>query len=118
MNKPPIDRESLHTLHEIAGEEFPNIIHRYLADSDRFIKSMNAAFGRADFAEIHEIAHTLKGSSGTLSANQLYELCYQMELVTLKRPNPGFREVAKLLVSIEQEYDQVKSALQQFLTTV
>jgi len=107
-----VDKESLDILQHLVGKDFPSVITRYLKDSEYYIQQMDAAFKKASYRDLFDLAHTLKGSSGTLSADRLYDICTALEQAAM---NPSsFCQLAQLLNSIESEFQQVKRALLEY----
>ena len=108
-----IDRESLNILQHLVGNEFPSVIGRYLNDSEYYIQEMDLAFKKASYGDLYQLAHTLKGSSGTLSANRLHDICAELEQRAMAPSS--FGQLAQLLNAIESEFQQVKTALMEYL---
>ena len=56
------------------------LINGYLLDSERIILDMESAISKKDYIEFHELAHALKGSSGSIGASAMYDLCSESQL--------------------------------------
>ena len=108
-----IDRESLDILRHLVGKDFSSVVTRYLNDSEYYIQQLDAAFKNASYREIFDLAHTLKGSSGTLSASRLHDICADLELAINR--NASFGQLAQLLNAVDSEFQLVKKALQEYL---
>ncbi|MBQ9238821.1 MAG: response regulator [Treponema sp.] len=55
------------------------LLEEYCAQTERLLQQAAAAQTRSDFGELERIGHTLKGSSGTISATRLQEIGRAME---------------------------------------
>ncbi|HPN31710.1 MAG TPA: response regulator [bacterium] len=71
----PEDEAMLNRWFEIAGgdSDFEQIIIEFLLEIPETIDKLEYAIRQRDFTEIKKIAHSMKGSSGTLGASELYE---------------------------------------------
>ena len=90
------------------GELFTTLITHFLDDTPQRVAVMQAAFVRRDATALAEAAHVLKGSSGTLGATRMQQLCG--ELQTLGRTNE-LTQVSDRLVQLEAECLLVRAAL-------
>ena len=66
-------------LRELLEEDFVDLIHMYMKDSELRIQEMQSALTEQNNRLGYEAAHTLKGSSSNLGATHLTELCYQLQ---------------------------------------
>ncbi|WP_101759371.1 Hpt domain-containing protein [Oceanicoccus sp. KOV_DT_Chl] len=103
-----IDLEALKELQAVMGEEFSLLIDTFTSDSILRIEGIKAAVASADPEAIRRAAHSFKGSAGNMAAIRLTELCRSMEEIGFQGSSDG---CAELLVSIEAEYEQVKTVL-------
>jgi len=116
MSYHAIDVELLKSLEELAGGEFPAIVQRYLLATEKQLAAMEKAYLSLSYTKIFECVHSLKGSSGTLAANNLYELCFDLEQACSVM-KPDLRKVGSLLDAIQQEFQRVRTALIHYETS-
>jgi HPt (histidine-containing phosphotransfer) domain-containing protein len=102
------DTEALTLLEEIMGEDFSELIHVFVVDSDPRVSAMRCALEENNSLELREIAHSFKGASSNLSALPLADLCFKIEKKALHTNLEG---VQSLIAAIEAEYQVVKSIL-------
>jgi len=88
------DKELLAELFDIYQEDF--VIKR---------KALGEAIVAQDIAKIKEIAHSMKGASGNISAKPLHAACLQLEVLAKEGKTDGMKEVA---VSIDGYFEQIK----------
>jgi two-component system, sensor histidine kinase and response regulator len=96
-----------------AGMEdiLPQLIEAFLESSSETMEKARRELTASDAAGLLQSAHTLKGSCANLGANDLAELCQQLETAC----RAGSLESApSLLSSIEQELVRVQEDLQQY----
>ncbi len=89
------DKELLLELLDIYQEDF--LVKR---------KSLGEAVAANDTIKIKEIAHSMKGSSGNISAKPLYASCLQLEMLVKAQSTDGMND---LLTVIDQQFEQVKA---------
>jgi HPt (histidine-containing phosphotransfer) domain-containing protein len=88
------DKELLAELFDIYQEDF--LVKR---------KALNDAIAAHDIVKIKEVAHSMKGSSGNISAKPLYAACLKLESFAKEGKTDGMHEVA---VAIDGYFEQVK----------
>lgn len=66
-------------LRELLEEDFNELIHTYIEDSQKRLTEMQSAFEQNDNLLGFEAAHSLKGASANLGAIYLDKLCYQLQ---------------------------------------
>ncbi|MBL8197180.1 MAG: Hpt domain-containing protein, partial [Blastocatellia bacterium] len=66
------------------------------------------ALQQSDFVEVRRVAHTLKGSSGSLGANQMMKICAEIEQ---RCKNKSFEGLENLLLQLEMEFIRAESVL-------
>lgn len=88
------DKELLAELFDIYEEDF--IIKR---------KALQDAINAKDITKIKEIAHSMKGSSGNISAKPLYASCLKLETLAKEGKTDGMQEV---VTGIDGYFEQVK----------
>jgi HPt (histidine-containing phosphotransfer) domain-containing protein len=88
------DKELLSELFDIYQEDF--LVKR---------KSLGEAIAGKDVAKIKEIAHSMKGSSGNISAKPMYAACLQIEHLAKEGKTEG---IGELLPSIDGYFERIK----------
>jgi len=104
----PIDISSV--LERIGGDEsfLHELIDIYIDDFIQKYDSLKEAIAQEDFKTITEIGHSLRGSSGNLSLNGLYDTCAGIELSGKKKDT----EQSKFLfIRLNEEFEKLKDFL-------
>ena len=89
------DKELLSELFDIYEEDF--LIKR---------KALGQAIVAHDIAKIKEVAHSMKGSSGNISAKPMHAACLQLELLAKEGKTDGMQEVA---IAIDGYFEEIKA---------
>jgi HPt (histidine-containing phosphotransfer) domain-containing protein len=88
------DKELLAELFDIYQEDF--IVRR---------KALAEGIATNDLVKIKEAAHSLKGSSGNISAKPLYQACLKLETMAREGQTQGIKEIAD---SLDGYFEEVK----------
>jgi len=88
------DKELLAELFDIYQEDF--VVKR---------AALGAAISAGDIAKIKEVAHSMKGSSGNISAKPLYAACLKLEMLAKEGKTDG---MPQLLTDIDGYYEKIK----------
>ena len=88
------DKELLDELFDIYQEDF--VIKR---------KALGEAIAAHDIVKIKEIAHSMKGSSGNISAKPLHAACLQLEMLAKEGKTDGMQEV---VLTIDGYFEGIK----------
>jgi HPt (histidine-containing phosphotransfer) domain-containing protein len=107
------DLESLIELRELilpsGGEKrFQDLVTLFLGSLETDIQSMHRALLQRSVSELREIAHELKGTSGTMGANGLVVLCAALDRLCADGQLEG---VDKLIREIEEQAQVVRQIL-------
>ena len=70
-------------------KHIPILIESFVQESNDAITKLKDAIDMNDFDQIVKTAHYIKGSSGNLKFNEIYEMAKEMEL-NAKEPNENF----------------------------
>lgn len=89
------DKELLLELLDIYQEDF--VIKR---------KDLGEAIANKDLAKIKEVAHSMKGASGNISAKRLYQTCLQLEQLARSGSVDGMEDLLKV---IDGQYEEIKA---------
>jgi len=68
-------------------------------------QALEDAIAACDIAKIKEVAHSMKGSSGNISARPLHAACLKLEVLAKEGKTDGMQEVA---CSIDGYFEEVK----------
>ena len=63
------------------------------------------AISSGNITKVKEVAHSMKGSSGNISAKSMYATCLQLEQLAKSNSTAGMEELVK---NIDAQYEQVK----------
>jgi HPt (histidine-containing phosphotransfer) domain-containing protein len=102
------DTEALVMLEEIMEEDFSELIHVFIEDSDPRVPAMQLALKEGNSSVLRDIAHSFKGASSNLSALPLADLCFKIE----EEVNAtNLKSIQSLITAVDHEYQTVKSIL-------
>ncbi|MEC4818655.1 MAG: response regulator [Scytonema sp. PMC 1069.18] len=106
-----IDIETFHALKNMVSsfDVFVELITTYLNDAPQRLQVISQAIDKADAKKLQIAAHSLKSSSFTVGANQLAQICQELESIGRNGITTGASSVVERL---EQEYQRVVAALQ------
>jgi signal transduction histidine kinase/CheY-like chemotaxis protein len=86
-----------------------DIIRLYLTSGMERVRELHQAIRDADFETVARLAHSLKGSSGTIGAPRLQYLCQRVEeFLTLKK----YSELSQLIEVLEYEMKRTHQILE------
>jgi HPt (histidine-containing phosphotransfer) domain-containing protein len=88
------DKELLAELFDIYQEDF--VVKR---------KALGEAIASQNIIKIKEVAHSMKGSSGNISAKPLHAACLKLEMLAKEGKTDGMQEVA---AAIDGYFEQIK----------
>lgn len=87
----------------------------FLTDIPPLIEEAEVAITTSESGRLKEIAHTLKGSSGSMGIRRFSQLCFELE--QLAREN-NLTEAALKLTQIQAEFQTTKQALSTFISSL
>lgn len=90
------------------GDIVIEVIDLYLEDAQQRSKMMEDAVAKRDWTTFKEAAHALKGSSGTVGALNMAEICQQLQHLAFGNNWPTARSTLQCLSA---EFIQVRRAL-------
>src|SRR5690554_4866274 len=105
---PHLTRETLDTLKDVMGDDFPVLISTFINDASEHIQRLHFALARQDSDAVRRAAHSFRGSCHNLGAVQLASLCEHVEQRSLDGELDGLSDY---LSKIEQEFSQVERLL-------
>jgi histidine phosphotransfer protein HptB len=106
----PVDLSVLESLKELGEEEFQEILALFLTDGVGYLEEIQGALSRQDPTGLEKSAHTLKGSSSVLGANEVSELCAKLQEIGRSGTLEG---VPPLVESLVSEFQRVQEVLNQ-----
>lgn len=106
-----LDMEVIETLRELEEEEgpgfFDEMVGLFVKDSTELVKMIVENAKQRDFYSLTQTAHKLKGSSISMGAFLLSDLCEKIEKKGKKEEIAGMKD---LLVNLVETYKQTRSA--------
>ncbi len=88
------------------------LAYLFLEDAPQLLKTLRNALANGNGEEAQRAAHTLEGTSASLGAIRLSQLCEKLEA---SLPTSSPEELKTMLEQVETAYVQVKLALQTFV---
>ena len=108
-----IDVEKLRELEGIGRAGFlADLIAGFNADGDKLVAAMRESVRDADYKGFREQVHALKGSAGSLGADELFEKCREVSQVT---PRELPVKAEKLLQQVEEAFTATREALGEYV---
>ncbi len=111
-----LDRAVFASLLALATDEDVSLLEElvgiFLADATTYIAALREAADAGDRNRVKTAAHTLRGSSGTIGARGMADVCHQLEALASSTAPGG---VALLIDRLEQEFGRVRGELETFL---
>jgi CheY-like chemotaxis protein len=108
-----LDEDVLAALRQLQGagepDVFEELIGLYLEDTPTQLAALRSAVEAARADTVETIAHTLKGSSASMGAQNLSAICAELEGVGASGDLP---KVTRLLERLEEEFGRVRAALE------
>lgn len=105
----PLQAATLHSLMAELGEDFTWVLDTYLDKMPTRLAAIREALASHDMEQLCNAAHSLKGSSLQFGADQLAELCQQIENTGKNGQTP---ELPSLVGAVLQEASQVQEFLE------
>lgn len=106
-----VDTDTLTTLQEIMEDDFHELIHTFLEDSEMRIPQLRVQLAAADSEALRLTAHSLKGSSSNLGAKPLADLCFRVEQQAAQQKLDGLEDT---LDEIDEEFARVTTIFSRF----
>jgi HPt (histidine-containing phosphotransfer) domain-containing protein len=113
----PLDRSRLMMLQSSGGGDdlVAELVELFVGDVPPRLEAIGAAISTDDPGALASAAHSLKGSSATMGAVGMSELCRQMEM----HGRAGdMAQAAPILATLEAEFERVKQALHDWVSTL
>lgn len=94
LNRVQDDKELLLELFDIYTEDF--VIKR---------QALGEAIAAKDLTKIKEVAHSMKGASGNISAKRMYQSCLSLEQLAKNQDVNGMED---LLKAVDSQFEEIK----------
>ncbi|MCS0660649.1 response regulator [Massilia terrae] len=89
------------------------VIAAYVGDTPQHLQTLRRAIAGADSGSVRKVAHSLKSASANVGAQQLAQLCKELEHLGRAETTEG---AALILTDMEQEFQAVRHSLNALLT--
>jgi CheY-like chemotaxis protein/HPt (histidine-containing phosphotransfer) domain-containing protein len=109
---PALDPSTVAALRELGVAEFEKLVGLFLKDGAARVAALRNATKEGDAHEIAEVAHSLKGSSGTIGATELADICRQLQAAA---SSGGLATALPLIDSVGAGFDRASRALREEL---
>ncbi len=76
---PGLELEVISNLYQLRPAVVADLVHNFLSSAAHRVSLIRKAVGTADDQALRRAAHSLKGSSGTMGAHRMAELCAELE---------------------------------------
>lgn len=110
-----LNENTLHQLTLLGGGQphfLQMVVHGYISETEKLLEAMRTALANREYATLKELAHIVKGSSGNVGADALYELC--TEIMQTPPDDPKLLG-GKLLQQVQSCFKQTRILLIQYL---
>jgi len=115
-----INTKTLHHLRLLGSMNdnfLDSVIHGFFAEGEQLLAGMKEALQNQQYVQFKELAHALKGSSGNLGAEALFQICRELSKLNqdelesssaklLKRINDSFNLTRQALIRYQDEHLQ------------
>ena len=106
-------KKTLQGLRELGSDMgasfFPELLKTFEHDAGEYIAALRSAIGSGKAGQLRGEAHALKGSSLTIGAKSMAEICQQLEKLGASQVLAGALEK---LAQLEREFDRVKNEIE------
>lgn len=107
-----LNPETVDRLRDFNSVGVGELIGMYLADARKLVENLRRALREKCPAELRNVAHTLKGSSGNLGAERLAAICRDLEMKGSDGTLDGATRLLRRLVGEFLEVERVLTAEQ------
>lgn len=104
-----ITREVLSELRESVGESFGRMVECFLEDAPAYLDGIEQAIVKGDAEGLAASAHSLKGSARNFGADQLADVCRELEVFGQRGDTEGARA---RISALHKESERVRKTLQ------
>jgi HPt (histidine-containing phosphotransfer) domain-containing protein len=108
----PLNLATLNELKEVLEEGLDELLKEYLSDAPQQLSQLQVAAEAGDIPTLAAVAHSLKGSSGSLGIDHLYRLCAALEL---EAKGGVVADAMASVAAIKDEFDRAREALASYM---
>jgi two-component system sensor histidine kinase RpfC len=115
-----INKKTLHHLRLLGAMSdnfLDSVIHGFFLEGEQLLVSMNKALQQHEYVQFKELAHALKGSSGNLGAEALFQICREISHYSntdlqasaenlLKKARNSFNDTRQAMIRYLDEHRQ------------
>jgi len=88
---------------------FESWVRMFIENASNTVDAIKGLIAQKDIEAVHDLAHSLKGSSGFIGATKLSDICRRLDAMSQEeQPNEGLGDLTDCL---SEEFDRVKDAL-------
>ena len=87
------------------------LIRLYLDTTPGYIKNIDPGISGGDREQVAQAAHSLKGSSAEIGAEQLAQFCHQLHMAVMNGESDSLAQLAKAVADCYSETAAVLEAL-------
>jgi len=109
-----INVESLEELKGFATREgfVRELLDKFISSGEKHLAALENAASESDRASFQDIIHTFKGSSGTVGATSIHQICNELELGHCDLSPSGMQSHATMLADL---FDKSRKEFEQYL---
>ena len=93
---------------DLEEDEFMELVKLFVETTAADLNKLQAAIGEKNLKEVIEVAHSIKGASGNLGLQEMYELAKGIEMNARKNSLNGAWEALK---SLKEKFFQIENDL-------
>ncbi len=110
-----INRKTLHHLRLLGAMSdnfLDSVIHGFFVEGEQLLEGMKKSIQQNEFVQFKELAHALKGSSGNLGAESLFQTCREISQYN----NDDLQDSAEILLKKAQDrFHRTRQAMIRYL---
>ncbi|MFN0118749.1 MAG: response regulator [Elusimicrobiota bacterium] len=110
-----LDLEVIEGLAELNGNDNQfreKLMHDFLSDTAKRINSIKQSVIDKNFSQVRSLAHSIRGSAGTMGARRIYNLCSWIELAS--EVEGWDQKALKVVTGLENEFLSVEKTFKSF----
>ena len=106
-----LDPAVVERLRQLTPPGEPDVLHEilgvFLAEVPRRIDALKTAWRQDHAAEVQRLAHSLKGSTGNIGADAMFEVCRGID----ERARTGDLRIDDMMQALDREYKKVEAEI-------
>ena len=88
----------------LEAEDFSELFELYMQTTSTYLEDLKAALATGDAEEIHKKAHSIKGASGNLGFDELYNMATEIDDQARDASLDGLEEMVR---SFHQKFEEM-----------